>query len=59
MEKQKEITVILNVFERLNNLKIQLNAINAQSIKPKEILIWQNKGGLEIPKRFFKSLYIL
>ena len=58
MEKQKEITVILNVFERLNNLKIQLNAINAQSIKPKEILIWQNKGGFEIPKRFFSKAYI-
>ena len=58
MEKQKEITVILNVFERLNNLSIQLNAINAQSIKPKEILIWQNKGGFEIPQKFFSKAYI-
>ena len=58
MVKQKEITVILNVFERLNNLSIQLNAVNAQSIKPKEILIWQNKGGFESPKKFFSKAYI-
>lgn len=58
MVKQKEITVILNVFERLNNLSVQLNAINDQSIKPKEILIWQNKGGFEIPQKFFSKAHI-
>ena len=36
------ITVILNVYKRLNHFDNQLAAIKAQSIKPDEIIVWQN-----------------
>lgn len=37
-----EITVILNGYKRPQFLKQQLDAINNQTIKPKEIMLWQN-----------------
>lgn len=37
-----DITVILNGWKRPNFLKEQINAINNQSVKPKEIMLWQN-----------------
>ena len=37
MYKDISITVILNVYKRLDNLPIQLEAIQSQTIKPKEI----------------------
>ena len=58
MVKNKEITVILNVYKRTNNLLKQIDAINAQTIKPKQILIWQNKGNNELPKNIFSKPYI-
>jgi glycosyltransferase involved in cell wall biosynthesis len=38
------ITVILNGFKRSQHFKKQLEAIENQTIKPKEILLWQNLG---------------
>lgn len=43
--KQKtfgEITVILNLWKRPQNLQKQIDAFKNQTIKPKEIWIWQN-----------------
>jgi hypothetical protein len=37
-----EITVILNGFKRPQFLSEQIDAVNNQSIKPKEIMLWQN-----------------
>ena len=36
------ITVILNGFKRPQFLKEQIEAINNQTIKPVEIMLWQN-----------------
>lgn len=38
------ISVILNGFKRSKHFGAQLEAIQNQTIKPKEILFWQNKG---------------
>ena len=38
------VTVILNGFKRSKHFKRQLDAIKNQSVKPNEILFWQNKG---------------
>lgn len=37
------ITVILNIYKRPEYLKHQIESINNQTIKPSEILIWNNK----------------
>lgn len=58
MIKGKNITVILNVYKRLDNLLKQIEAINNQTIKPYQILIWQNQGNEELPKEFFSMAYI-
>lgn len=39
------ITVVLNGYKRGKHLQRQIDAINKQTIKPKEILLWQNAGG--------------
>ena len=39
-----EITVILNGYKRPQFLKEQINAIENQTIKPKEIMLWQNNS---------------
>jgi hypothetical protein len=39
-----EITVILNGFKRPQFLKEQVDAIKNQTIKPKEIMLWQNNS---------------
>jgi hypothetical protein len=38
------VTVILNGFKRSAHFEAQLNAIKNQTLRPKEILFWQNKG---------------
>lgn len=43
----KDISVILNCFKRPHSLKIQYEAIRSQTLKPKNLFIWQNKGDLE------------
>ena len=43
----EDITVILNCYKRPHALPIQYQALENQTITPKNILIWQNKGDLE------------
>lgn len=38
------VTVILNGYKRGSHLELQYNAIKSQTLKPKEIMLWQNKG---------------
>ena len=40
--KYEDITVILNLYRRPQNLKMQLEAIRSQTIKPKQIWLWVN-----------------
>lgn len=42
MQETADITVILNSYRRPYNLKMQIEAIKAQTIKPKEIWLWVN-----------------
>lgn len=44
------ITVILNGFKRPQFLKQQIDAINNQTVKPKEIMLWQNNTESFDPK---------
>ena len=41
-QKTGDITVILNSYRRPYNLKMQVEAIKSQTIKPKEIWLWVN-----------------
>ena len=41
-EQKADITVILNAYRRPYNLKMQIEAIRNQSIKPKQIWLWVN-----------------
>jgi hypothetical protein len=41
--KQGDITVILNCYRRPYNLQMQVDALKAQSIKPKQIWLWINQ----------------
>lgn len=41
-QQQGDITVILNCYRRPYNLKMQIDAINSQTIKPKQIWLWIN-----------------
>ena len=38
------VTVILNGYKRSSHFEKQLNAIKTQTLRPKEIMLWQNKG---------------
>lgn len=49
-----EITAILNVFRRPDNLALQINAILGQSIPPKAIFIWNN-GNYNIDLSIYKN----
>lgn len=40
-----DVTVILNGFKRKRQLTEQLNSINKQSVKPKDIMLWYNSPG--------------
>mgnify|MGYP001024461407 FL=1 len=42
-----DISVVLNCFKRPQYLEEQCKALEAQTIQPKNIFIWQNKGDLE------------
>lgn len=55
--RKPEIAVVLNAFKRTNYLKLQLDAIENQTIKPAKIYVWQNKGG-KIPSSL-KAKFIL
>ena len=54
MKDSEEITVILNGYKRSKHFKYQLEAIKNQSIKPKEILLWQNYAE-SFPSRLVKQ----
>lgn len=41
-KEQGDITVILNCYRRPYNLQMQIQAINSQTIKPKQIWLWVN-----------------
>lgn len=60
---ESDITVILTVYRRPHTLVQQLEAIHAQTVKPKEILIWKNHyDGIElptIPEHLLKGVSIL
>ena len=40
------VAVVLNCYKRPDTLQLQIEALKAQTVPPKEILIWQNKGDL-------------
>lgn len=42
MESLPKITVILNVYKRINYIDEQINSVINQSLKPIEIIIWNN-----------------
>lgn len=44
MSRDLAVTAVLNGFERPYNLNSQIDAVESQSIKPDEILLWYNKG---------------
>jgi len=41
---KEDISVIFNCYKRPHALKMQYNAIGNQTLQPKNIFIWQNKG---------------
>ena len=49
--KDIKIAVILNVFKRVEHLKLQLESIENQTIKPSQVFVWQNSiDGIKIDK---------
>lgn len=38
------VTVILNGYKRGKNLELQYDSVKTQTLRPKEIMLWQNKG---------------
>lgn len=43
----EDISIVLNCFKRPHSLETQYNALINQTIKPKNIFIWQNKGDFD------------
>lgn len=56
-EEKLNISVVLNLYKRPQALKEQLRAIQNQSLKPKEILLYQDGvfEGIELPKDIEKE----
>jgi hypothetical protein len=52
-----KITVVLNVFKRSKNFERQISAIKSQSIKPLEVLVWEN-GTESVPEEFRSEVLI-
>jgi len=52
-----EITVVLNVYKRSNNFGEQLGAIQNQTLKPIEILVWEN-GTETVPDELREGIVI-
>ena len=48
----KTVTFVLNTWQRPHTLKDQIDAIEAQTVKPNELMIWQNKPS-DIKKAFY------
>ncbi|RDU54610.1 hypothetical protein CQA49_04715 [Helicobacter sp. MIT 00-7814] len=60
-ENELNVSVVLNLYKRPQALKEQLRAIQNQSLKPKEILLYQDGvfEGIEIPKEIEKEFDII
>lgn len=43
----EDISIVLNCFKRPHSLEDQYNALANQTLKPKNIFIWQNKGDFD------------
>ena len=46
----EEVTVILTVYNKPQYLDMQIEAIKNQTVKPKEIMLWYNKGNSDQKK---------
>jgi hypothetical protein len=57
VRNDKKIAVLLNAYKRTDYLELQLDAIESQTIKPSEVYVWQNAGGI-IPEHL-KERFIL
>jgi hypothetical protein len=53
------ITVILTGWRRPQVLKRQIQAINAQTIKPKEIMLWINGDGYDFDEKLFEGIKVI
>lgn len=49
MAHSTDVSVVLNVFRRSRHFSAQLKAIQEQSVRPREILVWEN-GEEEVPE---------
>ncbi|RDU54668.1 hypothetical protein CQA37_05195 [Helicobacter sp. MIT 99-10781] len=60
-ENELNVSVVLNLYKRPQALKEQLKAIQNQSLKPKEILLYQDGvfEGIEIPKEIEKEFDVI
>lgn len=54
-----DLTVILNAYNRPDNIQKQINFIRRQTFKPKEIWVWCNKGTKGLPKITDKDIKII
>lgn len=52
-----KISVVLNVFRRSSSFRVQLEAVQSQSIKPFEILVWENAED-RVPRELRSSLVL-
>jgi hypothetical protein len=50
MDNILDLTVILNSYNRPKNINTQIEYLNKQTIKPKEIWVWCNQGSNGLPK---------
>ncbi|MGI0439568.1 glycosyltransferase [Helicobacter himalayensis] len=60
-ENELDVSVVLNLYKRPQALKEQLRAIQNQSLRPKEILLYQDGvfEGIEIPKEIEKEFDVI
>lgn len=50
MDNRLDLTVILNSYNRPDNIQKQINFIKKQTLQPNEIWVWCNKGKNGLPK---------
>jgi hypothetical protein len=56
---QDDVTIILTTYERPAYLRRQLQALNAQTIQPKELWVWANAGEVQQDARALSSVHAL
>lgn len=54
---EEDITVILNLYKRPQNLQKQIEAFRNQTVKPKEIWVWQNRHDHDLSINNMKEPY--